>query len=297
MRIVLIGDLHFYKLGVWPWELLGKRLWGQMNLWLNRRLTFKLSRLAALEDRVHALRPDLLLFSGDLVTTALTREFTMACAALRPLLMRYPAVIVPGNHDRHSFTAMRRRYLERAFPHHVPHRFPHHRDLGGSLHLIALDPTRANLISDRGLIGPRQLDQVQRLLGELPAEARVIVLCHYTLGMPPGLHHEASRHRLIDEEKLRGVLAVGGRETLYLHGHVHVPFCWRQPAAENVVSVNAGAPLMHDARWPGGQGFWEIQTGPPWRLIHHAPGADEQWVEDAAEMPVKPGGAVTFRGV
>src|ERR1041385_6253361 len=110
MRIVLIGDLHFYKLWVWPWQLLSKRLFGQINLWFNRRLIFRPERLKSLTERVDSLRPDLLLFAGDLTTTALPLEFRYAQDALRPLLDRYPALIAPGNHDRHTFTAAPRRY-------------------------------------------------------------------------------------------------------------------------------------------------------------------------------------------
>jgi len=294
MRIVLIGDLHFYKLMVWPWELAGKRLWGQMNLWLNRRLTFKLDRLAAVVDRVQQINPDLLLFSGDLTTTALPGEFALAKAGLAPLLERYPAVIVPGNHDRHSFTAARKKLLERTFPEHTPGQFPHHRELGNNVHLIAVDPTRANFITDRGLVGARQLDAIEQIIDSLPGAARLIVLCHYTLGLPTSLHQEAPRHRMIDEARLCKVLAAGGRDTLYLHGHVHTPFCWRHPKAENIVAINAGAPLMHDDRWPHGQGFWEIRVEDAWKPIHHAHDPDGQWRQEPAGLPPQPGGAVTF---
>lgn len=299
MRIVLIGDLHFYKLAVWPWELAGKRLWGQMNLWLNRRLTFKLSRMAAVVERVHEIKPDLLLFSGDLTTTALPAEFALARAGLKPLLDKYPAVIVPGNHDRHSFVSARRKLLERAFPDAVPPpgHFPHHRDLGSGLHLIAVDPTRANFLSDRGRVGARQLGEIERIIGSLPADARLIVLCHYTLGLPPSLPPEASRHKMIDQDELRAVLAAGGRDTLYLHGHVHTPFCWRLagvPGGGNIVAINAGAPLMHDARWPNGQGFWEIRVEESWKPIHHSHEADGRWSAEPAGVPAQPGGAVTF---
>ncbi len=51
MRIVLLGDLHTYRLAVWPWELLGKSLAGQMNLWLNRRKRFDRSLIQPTIER------------------------------------------------------------------------------------------------------------------------------------------------------------------------------------------------------------------------------------------------------
>jgi 3',5'-cyclic AMP phosphodiesterase CpdA len=299
MRIVLIGDLHFYKLLLWPWQLIGKRLFGQMNLWFNRRFVFELGRMAALEQRILSLKPDLLLFSGDLTTTALDSEFRLVRQALNPLLKALPAVIVPGNHDRHSFSAARRKFLERHFPDHAPGSYPHHRQLSEGLHLIALDPTRPNILSDRGRLGPAQLSAVHDLLQTLPADAKLIVLCHYTLGMPPDLPPEAARHAMIDAEALKIILSTGGRPTLYLHGHVHTPFCWRLVERPEIVAVNAGAPLMHDHRWPDGQGFWEIQTGSdglePWTLMHHARDSAGQWQALAVPLPAEAGRAMIFR--
>ena len=200
MRLVLIGDLHFYKLGVWPWQLLGKRLFGQLNLLLRRRRAFRMERWPRIVERVRELKPGYLLFAGDLVTTALPGEFAMAREALRPLLSEFPAVIVPGNHDRHSFRSARLRMLEQAFPGVVPARFPHHVELSKRLHLVALDPTRANVISDKGRLGERQVNEARTILKGVAADGcRAVVLCHYTLGTPPGVHREAGRHRMIDE--------------------------------------------------------------------------------------------------
>lgn len=298
MRIVLIGDLHFFSLLPWPWQLLGKRTLGQMNLWFHRRFKFKMSRVAALVERIHALKPDLLLFSGDLTTTALPSEFRIARDALAPLLKAYPALIVPGNHDRYTFTAARHKRLEHFFPDHTAGQYPHLRPLDENLFLIALDPTKPNLWGDRGRLGVKQLDGLRGMLSGLPPGAGVIVLCHYTLGVPAGQRAEASGHGMTDETELRDILGRCGREVLYLHGHVHTPFCWRLPQAPNVVAVNAGAPLMHDGRWLNGQGFWEIekrgQTPFSWALTHHGLDRAGLWVAEPAEIPAEPGEAVTF---
>lgn len=92
MRLLLLGDLHFFQLGVWPYQLLSKRLLGQTNLWFNRRRHFRLSLWPAIRDRVRALAPDGLLCSGDFTTTALPGEFRQAAAHWRELIedLSYP---------------------------------------------------------------------------------------------------------------------------------------------------------------------------------------------------------------
>ncbi len=270
MRIVLIGDLHFYSLGLRPWDLLSKRILGQTNLWPNRRLHFRLDRIGPLIEQVHAARPDRVLFSGDLTTTALHSEFEMARKRLSPLLERYDGLIVPGNHDRYTFTAARTRRLERYFPDHAPASYPFHRRLDEKLHLIALDPTRPNFITDRGSLAPTQLRAMRGLLESLETDDRLIVLCHYTLNTPQNPRaigasgDEPSRHRLTDASQLLDLLR-SHRPTLYLHGHVHQPWCYQHPLAPNLTVVNAGAPLIR------GQGFWTIDVGPAgWQITHHA---------------------------
>lgn len=100
MRIVLLGDIHHYRLMVPPWQLLGKRLLGQANLWLNRRHSFDPSLLNPVIDRIADVAPDLILLSGDLTTTALRTEFADIAEQLAPLTDRFQTVIVPGN--RHT---------------------------------------------------------------------------------------------------------------------------------------------------------------------------------------------------
>lgn len=281
MRIVLLGDIHVSQLRVWPWHLLGKRVLGQANLWLRRRFRFKLDYLPGVIGRAAQLKPDLVLCSGDLTTTALPDEFEGAMRALSPLLEMTPMFLVPGNHDRYTFTAARAKRFEQFFGPHTAAVWPHVRRLGPRLVLIGLDPTRPNFITDRGRLGPAQLDRLAVEIKSLSPEDRLIVLCHYTIGVPPGHKPEQSRHAMIDASKLIEVLR-GPRPVLYVHGHEHEPWCTRSAAADNIVTLNAGAPAMISRDWPCGQGFWEIETDPgsaaaDWRFTHHAQDAGRRW--------------------
>lgn len=310
MRIVLLGDIHVYALAVWPWELLSKRLIGQLNLWFNRRRVFDMKRLPGVARRVLEMEPDALLCSGDLTTTAQPREFRRLEKILGHVFDQVPTFIVPGNHDRYTARSMRGRYLERDFIDHTADAWPHHRALAPApgngdapgVELIGLDPTRPTpWFNASGALGDEQIERFEKTLAAIDPSSRVIVLCHYPIGSPPGHHIESFGHKLTDDTRLIEVLAAAPHRILYLHGHVHQPWCWRlgEPA-DNVVAVNAGAPIMADGDHPHGQGFWQIDIGDapaPGRsgdslaLTHHVPTGDGDWRADAVAIPESPGAA------
>lgn len=313
MRIILLGDIHMHHLFVWPWKLIGKRVLGQLNLWLNRRKTFKVHLLKDLFDRVTELKADMLLFSGDFTTTALSAEFQMVREIAGAAMERCSTFAVPGNHDRYTMTSNRRKRFERYFAEFTAASWPYHRQLAPKLHMIGLDPTRPTLFNARGKLGEKQIETLDRVLKEnLKAGDRLIVLCHYPLGTPPGYEPEPRSHALIDADRLIRTLNEAGYETLYLHGHVHAPWCRRLANAPNIVDINAGAPIMIDAKHPRGQGFWEIEIpenskpdptqdlfqsaissahhGPNgWILSRHVAGQEEKWRRIRVEWPQSPG--------
>ncbi len=105
MKIVHLSDIHVWRYTWDPRRLLGRRALGIMELLMGRARRFQLDRLAAVVDRVASLRPDHILITGDLTTTALPTEFRDAARLLAPLLTDPARVsIVPGNHDRATGT-------------------------------------------------------------------------------------------------------------------------------------------------------------------------------------------------
>ncbi len=302
MRLVLLGDIHLYHLAIGPWKLLTKRLLGQTNLWIRRRVRFDAAWVEQAIARIAQRPPDSALCCGDLTTTALPAEFASAMELLRPLLDTTHAFVVPGNHDRYTFASTRTARFERAVAPYTAERWPYSRRLGTGLHLLAVDATRPNWFSDRGHLGTEQLQRLGRLLAAIPREDRVILLCHYTLGTPPGQRREPRSHRMIDEASLATLLNDAGHRVLYVHGHVHRPWCWRPPAAPNVLAVNAGAPGMTTRRFPRGQGYWEVEAAPTgvdddasdanWALVHHRPTAAGEWLTEPIKTPTEPGRAV-----
>ncbi len=170
MRLLLIGDIHSYRLLVPPWALLGKRLLGQGNVWLNRRHKFDRTLLPALVQQAASVEPDMVLLCGDLTSTALPGEFDDCLKALAPLVDAFPVMIVPGNHDRYTFTSARRSLLESAAGTSIPPEFPHcHRYPSpfNRWRLLALDAARPRGLSSRGEVGKAQLAEARRQIADL----------------------------------------------------------------------------------------------------------------------------------
>ena len=100
MRLDLIGDIHLFSLKIQPRRLVGRRILGHTNLWLNRQFRFNHTLLESLLQRVRRVEPDLVLLSGNVTTTSLEDEFHDIERFLRPMADTVPTLIVPGNHDR-----------------------------------------------------------------------------------------------------------------------------------------------------------------------------------------------------
>ncbi|MDX1564834.1 MAG: metallophosphoesterase, partial [Phycisphaeraceae bacterium] len=276
---------------------LSKRLLGQVNLWLNRRHRFRPEGLSALIEQIDRLKPDRLIGTGDLTTTALPKEFEQVRSKLGPLLDRYEGFVIPGNHDRYTLTAAWSDRFGRCLGNHTSRSWPCCLDLGDGLGLIGLDPTRPTLWTASGRLGNNQLRALKGMLDD-KGFRRWVVCGHYPIGTPAGHRPETWQHRLRDADRLIEVLGGAGRPVLYCHGHEHAPWCYRHPIACNVTVVNAGAPLMIEPpTWPRGQGFWMIDTDAagvdnetvPWRLRHHAEDEQGTWRQREIRIPSEAG--------
>ena len=289
-RIALLGDIHCFTRRFMPWQLCSKRIGGALNVWFHRGKHLRMDLIPTLNERIHTLAPATILAPGDLTMTALPREFDAITQALRPLTDRYPFFAVAGNHDRYTFTSARTRRFETRFPNHTADTFPHHRVLPGNTHLVAIDTAKPNILGDLGRVGAEQLNALGQLLASLPADQPVIVLSHYTIGTPPGDKPEKPSHRLIDEAELIQTLAAVPREILFIHGHVHRPWCYRHPLAPNVVSLDTGAPTLTSPRFPAGQGLWHLDHTPTgWQITRHKPDPNLNWTAHPVVWPTEPG--------
>lgn len=277
MRLVLIGDIHAGRKFAAPWQLVGKRLVGMANMWFNRHRRFDLALLDHVLAHASTLSPDLILFSGDLSTTALEGEFADVATICSRHHGDTPIVMVPGNHDRYTFAATVGKTMERHFGAWMPPRFPHLQSLEGAWHLLALDAAVPRFGTSRGRIGRAALAETESLLASLPSSAGVVVLCHYPVEVPPSCPHQWG-HCLADATALRRIFIRQRRRTLFLHGHIHLSWCMasRDPMLSHLRMINAGSPTHASHAAPRGQGFWHLDlpdsSAEPVQIVRHEPG-------------------------
>lgn len=296
LSIALLGDIHCFTRRIMPWQLFSKRILGAMNVWFHRGKDLRMDVLPHMCECIADMRPDAVLSVGDLTMLALEREFEMAKQALNPILDRYRTLMVAGNHDRYTFTASRDKRFEHHFTKHIAIS-EHSADLSSGLHslssnvvLAAIDTAKPNAIGDRGWVSETQLRKLNHFLIGVPDQYAMVVLAHYTIGVPPGNKPERASHRLINEDELIKTLAATNREIIYIHGHVHQPWCYRHPQAPNVVVINTGAPTLASKAYPAGQGLWRLERAANrWQITRYELGEGLNWTTKPVVWPVEPG--------
>lgn len=189
--------------------------------------------LEPLLARVHALRPDLVVVSGDLTQRARERQFRDAQAYLARLPR--PRLVVPGNHDIPLYDVVRRfvsplgRY-RRFVSDELSPTF-----VDDEIAVVGLNSARS-LTFKGGRLSPAQVAKAAELLQALPDRLVRIVVTHHPFAIPEGL---------------TGVTVVRGaaralrrfaacRVELLLTGHLHLV----HRASASVLVPGCGAHLL-----------------------------------------------------
>jgi 3',5'-cyclic AMP phosphodiesterase CpdA len=279
LRIVHLSDIHVWRYVFNPLHLMNKRAFGMVELVARRARKFRLERLHDVVERVKGLKPDHVLITGDLTTTALPAEFQAARSALAELLVESDRVtVIPGNHDRYTTGAVRYRAFEEWFGAFAPPgSYPWLRWLDGGTAVLGLDPTRAHVTAS-GRMPDDQLERAKGLLADPAARPRrLIVACHYPLAVPPSHASELAAKRLTNATAVTAWLAGVGRH-LYCCGHVHSAWAFHPKDLPEQVCINAGAPLLRDRSGQRPPGFVEITLHDrDVSVVHHA-WAGHEWV-------------------
>lgn len=172
----------------------------------------------ALERLAHALRPDVLLLSGDITQRARRSQFRRARAFVERL--RVPAVVaIPGNHDIPLFNL-----AARLFWPYANHRRAFGRDLepefgDDDVLVLAVNTTRWYRHVD-GEVSAAQIERVaQRLVQARPALWRIVVV-----HQPVAVTRATDQHNVLHghEAAVRRWAAAGA--DLVVGGHIHLPF-------------------------------------------------------------------------
>ena len=241
-RLAHVSDLHLCQLPALTWsQLANKRLFGYMSWQLRRRHSHLRTVLDALVRDLHAVGPDHVAITGDLVNLALPAEFIEAGAWLRRLGPPDWISLVPGNHD-----ALVPVVPSQGWDHWHAYAtsdtaaccangadFPFLRRRG-PLALIGLSTAFPSPVGfATGRLGADQLACLDGLLERLNPErcCRVLLAHHCPID---GI--SVPRKRLIDAAQLRRCVARRGAD-LILHGHEHVFSFGQIPGRDGPVPV------------------------------------------------------------
>ena len=170
--------------------------------------------LAALEDAVRFLAPDVVVVSGDLTQRARRTEFAAARRFVDALPGRH--VVVPGNHDIPLFNPVARalwpfRRYQEAFGPSGTTLVEH-----GSLRLVTVNSVRRERHADGRVTRARRL-AVAALARAAPPGATTVVVAHHPLGTTRADGSPREDRRTLEHWRRAGV-------RLVLSGHEHRAF-------------------------------------------------------------------------
>ncbi len=236
IRLAHLSDIHVTapKLEWTRADWFNKRFAAWFNFrWLGRRLRFHHADqvLARLMDEITGRGIDHVLFSGDATALGFPSEMERAREFLR--VGSLPGLAVPGNHDYCTIPASRSGHFERLFAPWLEGRrvdgatYPFAKKVG-PVWLIGVNTSTGNRWAwdAGGAAGADQRRRLARLLQELDPGPRILVT-HFPVCLASG-RPEPSHHGLRDLLDLVDVAAQGG-VCLWLHGHRHSPYFFRQP--------------------------------------------------------------------
>jgi 3',5'-cyclic AMP phosphodiesterase CpdA len=306
-RLAHISDLHLCQLPPVTWsQLANKRLLGYLSWCLHRRRSHVRAVLDGLVRDLHAVNPDHVAITGDLVNLALPAEFAEAGAWLRRLGPPDWISLVPGNHD--ALVAVLpgdgwdhwRAYATSDANADVASGadFPFLRRRG-PLAIVGLSSAFPSPLGfATGRLGTDQLARLDGLLERLREEHRCrVLLAHHC----PIDGISRPRKRLIDASRLRHCIARRGAD-LILHGHEHV-FSFGQIAGRDgpvpVFGVRSASRVstreeltaqyhVYEIDWSAGQWRTTVQT----RMFSLA---SESFIPDARRVVVQQDGALILR--
>ena len=172
----------------------------------------------ALVRQAHALKPDLLVISGDFVQRADFKDQWQGARALRDALPT-PQLVVPGNHDVPLYHAHLRLLnpLGRYRQYISPELNPVFERPG----LVVVGAVTAHgLTLDGGYVSTAQAAALRATLGRYSPGTCKVVVWHHPVVNPPGLH----KNRVIRGAHAAMRLLDACDVELLLCGHIHVSY-------------------------------------------------------------------------
>lgn len=171
--------------------------------------------VAPLTQHIHAIRPDLVVVSGDLTQRARAIEFAQAKEFLATLPM--PQLVVPGNHDIPMHNLLRRfinplRDYQRTICASLQPTFS-----DSEIAVVGINTARSLTIKD-GRINPTQLADVDNFWRSVDSAVTKIIVTHHPFDLPGTV----DPHKLIDRATHLMPVLSDLKVDLLLAGHHHV---------------------------------------------------------------------------
>lgn len=168
-----------------------------------------------LAQQIRALKPDLVVISGDLTQRARTGQFQEARRFLNSLPM--PQIVVPGNHDVPAHNLFKRFFepLEKYRQHIGDDLLPSYTD--EELAVFGLNSTRSFTIK-YGRLRRSDIVHVCGELKQLSETVTKVVVCHHPFDLPP----KHGRRNLIGNAMTAMRAFARCRVDIILSGHLHV---------------------------------------------------------------------------
>ncbi len=246
MKILHFSDLHVWRRRLDFRDPALKRFLGFGNLLLRRGRAFPVRCAEAVIQEIHRLDPaDLVVFSGDLTTTALEAEFQGARDLLAPLLEKWGDrfFLIPGNHDRYTPRTLERGLFEASFSHARFDRLDRPVRSGrvtDRLAVVGFDCSVPRRMASTGLFTESLAEALDEELGlQEMAGRKVVLVGHYPYAVPKEVRVSRG-HRLVGADRLEAVVA-RRKPMLYLHGHKHRRWAFRPESTPETLCVNAGS--------------------------------------------------------
>ncbi len=245
MRVLHFGDLHVWRARV-PWrDALYPKAWlGPLNLLLRRARKFPPSYRRPVMEALWREEADLVVFTGDFSTFSLEEEFQEAAEWFGPLREKWGDRLfaLPGNHDRYTPGALRRRHLERWLP--WVRTDPLSRlELEDGWTLLGVDHSVPLPFRSNGVVTPESLPALADALAAEGSAGRKVLLAGHFPYATPAAHPETWEHRLIGGEAFAEVLRAFP-PAAYLHGHKHVRWALRPAVTPETLCLNCGSAGM-----------------------------------------------------
>jgi 3',5'-cyclic AMP phosphodiesterase CpdA len=170
--------------------------------------------LAPLRQAVHALKPDVVVVSGDLTQRARSRQF---CEAQRFLAtLPAPQIVVPGNHDIPLYNVAARflaplvkykRYITQDLT-------PEYID--GEIAVLGLNTARSLTFKD-GRVNREQIAALHERFDDLPEHVTRVVVTHHPFDLPEHFDEDD----LVDRAEMAMSAFSRCGVDLLLAGHMH----------------------------------------------------------------------------